>query len=283
MRINPVLNKELKLRMRKWKTAITLLVYLSILTLVTVFIIGNVFQSPYESYLDRENSMMIYIVLAMLQFFLISFISPALTSGSISGERERQTLDLLLCTEMRPISIILGKLFASLSEVILLVVASLPILSIVFVFGGISTVELIQIFIFYIVLAVTLGSIGLFFSTHIKKTTASNVITYAVVLFLMFGTIFVVIFYYGFIRKINSNNMSIPFLIYFNPFAGFGSLLMDQFGENVFSIKGLIGGINKGLVLWQINIIVNLIMSSILILLSAYRLNPGRKDIRKKS
>lgn len=282
MRINPVLNKELRLRMRGWKATITLTVYLAVLALVAIFIIINAFGSPYESVMDRENTMMAYTVLSMFQFFLIAFIAPALTSGSISGERERQTLDLLLCTEMAPHSIILGKLFASLSQVILLIVASLPVLSIVYLFGGISTFELLQTFFFYIVFAVTLGSIGLFFSTHIKKTTTSNVVTYAVILFLMFGTIFVTVLYYSFIN-ISPSKIDIPLLIYFNPFASFGALLADQFGMYKNMIMSF-GNASPKLPLWQVNIIINIVMSAILIVLSAYRLNPvrGKVSITKK-
>ncbi len=64
-------------------------------------------------------------------------------AGSIAGERERQTLDMLLATKMKPWSIVLGKLESSLSSVLMLAVSSLPVLSIVFIFGGVGILELV--------------------------------------------------------------------------------------------------------------------------------------------
>ena len=37
--------------------------------------------------------------MVMLQFGMLVLVAPAMTAGSISGERERQTLDLLLVTD----------------------------------------------------------------------------------------------------------------------------------------------------------------------------------------
>ena len=113
MKINPVLLKELKVRMRGWKAAGIIALYLLALTAVAVFIIYTVFTDPYTSSIDPQVSIGAYTGLAVIQFILIMFIVPALTAGAISGEREKQTLDLVLCTRLRPISIITGKLFAS--------------------------------------------------------------------------------------------------------------------------------------------------------------------------
>ena len=70
-------------------------------------------------------------------------VIPSNTSGSISGEKERKTLDILLSSKMSPYAIVIGKLMASLNMVMMLAVSSLPVLSIVFLFGGISIVDLI--------------------------------------------------------------------------------------------------------------------------------------------
>lgn len=51
----------------------------------------------------------------MLQFGMLVLVAPAMTAGSISGERERQTLDLLLVTNTGPVKLVLGKLLESFS------------------------------------------------------------------------------------------------------------------------------------------------------------------------
>ncbi|MEA4849522.1 MAG: hypothetical protein VB106_20015 [Clostridiaceae bacterium] len=287
MNINPVLLKELKVRMRGWKAAGIIALYLLVLTLVAVFIIYTVFTDPYSSSIDPQVSIGAYTGLAVIQFALIMFIVPALTAGAISGEREKQTLDLVLCTRLRPISIIAGKLFASTSQTLLLIIASLPIFSMVFLFGGISAKEILQLFGFYIVTAVTIGCIGIFFSTHFKRTTASTVFTYGTLAFLAFGTILIGIFYIRIVYQWDYQKF-LP-ILYSNPLAGFASLLAGQFGYSSggmnffpgFYITGSGQNLSslKAIDPWLGNIIFDVILSAVLLLLSAARINPVRKNI----
>ena len=66
------------------------------------------------------------------------FIVPAVTASSISGERERQTLDLMLTTRMSAGQIVGGKLLSALSTLLLLILSSFPAVAMVFVYGGIT-------------------------------------------------------------------------------------------------------------------------------------------------
>lgn len=279
MNINPVLQKELKLRMRGWRAAATIGIYLGFLALTAYFITVVARQDYYRSTIDPELSVGSYIALAVMQFVLISFIAPALTTGAISGEREKQTLDLLLCTRMTPLSIVAGKLFASISQIILLIIASLPIFSIVFLFGGISVKELLQLFGFFIIIALTFGSIGIFFSSYFKRTTAANVLSYGTIVFLYFGTIFFTVLYL--VATQNDNYQGLFPLLYANPLMGFTSILWEQFGRGVFDF--LPGfrfsgqGAAKAISPWVINMIFNIILSAVLLLSSAHRINPMRK------
>ncbi|MFQ9208670.1 MAG: ABC transporter permease [Clostridium fessum] len=61
---------------------------------------------------------------------------PALTASSISGERERQTLELMLTTTMEPRDMVLGKLASSLVTMLVLAVSALPVQALVFVYGA---------------------------------------------------------------------------------------------------------------------------------------------------
>ena len=279
MNINPVLQKELKLRMRGWRAAATIGIYLSFLALTAYFVTVVARQDYYRSTIDPELSVGSYIALAVMQFVLISFIAPALTTGAISGEREKQTLDLLLCTRMTPLSIVTGKLFASISQIILLIIASFPIFSIVFLFGGISVKELLQLFGFFLIISVTFGSIGIFFSSYFKRTTAANVLSYGTIVFLYFGTIFITVLYL--LATHNDNYQGLFPLMYTNPLMGFTSILWEQFGTGVFDFLPGFGfsvqGATKTTSPWIINMIFNIVLSIALLLLSAHRINPMRK------
>jgi ABC-type transport system involved in multi-copper enzyme maturation permease subunit len=290
MNINSVLYKELKVRMRSWKIVWLIMIYLAILAMSAVLVLMTTTQrySPYG--VDASMAIGAYTTLAIMQFLLIVFIAPSLTSGSISGERERQTLDLLLCTKMSPHSIVIGKLFSSISQIILLIVASLPIFSIVLLFGGISMGEVLKLFLFYIVVAITMGSIGIFFSTFFKRTTASNVITYGFILFLLFGTLFINVFYTQLILRGKAYEGVFP-LSYINPLTAFVSLLYEQFGGNGSGL-GILGifmslprtSVQKktplnSIPLWQVNIIISMVLSAVMLFLSSVKVNPIKKKL----
>ncbi|MCY6371601.1 ABC transporter permease [Clostridium ganghwense] len=291
MKINPVLLKEAKVRMRNWKAAGMIAIYVGILSFVALFILMNTLLDPYSSGITKEHFMIAYMFLAGIQITIISFIVPSLTSGCISGERERQTLDLLLCTKLSPSSIIIGKLFTSISQVLLLIVASLPIFSIIFLFGGISIGELLQLLLFYVVLTIMIGSIGIFFSTHLKRTTASTVLTYAVLFFLVVGTLIVTVFYYEFyIYRLPGNPVQKPTfpLLYINPAVAFIEMMAGQFGiHNGYLLPGINLGklsVFKHIKFWHVNLIINFVTSIVLLTLSSIRLNPiKRRDNKGKA
>lgn len=182
MMINPILERELKTRMRTWKTPILLLVYLAILG----FVVAMAFLAEYSSYsygvqgFDPTVVTGIYIAISLFQLGLLMFILPVFTATSISGERERQTLDLLLCTDISPWSIIFGKMSAALSFVLLMIVAAMPFTGVILLFGGVTLFDLIKIMLFYMATAFMVSSIGMFATTHFKKNISSIVMSYII-------------------------------------------------------------------------------------------------------
>ncbi len=188
--INPVLNKEFKLRFRSFKSFLGIFFYLLAMGIIIVGFVFIESQSNMQGFFKPHQSRSIFIMMSFLQFALILFITPGLTAGVISSERERQTLNIMLTTTQSSASIILSKLISAISYLLLLIIASLPLYSFVFLFGGISPMQVLTTIGFYIFTMIVIGSIGVFFSTLIRKTIISMVTTYAVTLFLVGGTAF---------------------------------------------------------------------------------------------
>ncbi len=190
---NPIIEKEIRSRMRSWRAPALLTLYLGLLGAVgyqTLSVLardhaltGGAGMNP------AQMGVQIFAVLAAMELLLISFMTPALTAGAISGERERQTLDLLLCTRVRPTAIVTGKLLSSLLFVLLLLLASVPLFSAVFLFGGVELDQVLSIVAIGLVTAVVLGSLGLFFSVVAQRSTAATVGSYALALLLLVGTL----------------------------------------------------------------------------------------------
>ena len=131
----------------------------------------------------------LFSFLVGFQVILLTFITPGLTSGAISSERERQTIDLLFVTRLRPFSIIWGKLLASMSFVVLLLVLSVPIFSLVFLFGGIELDQVVYAFLVTLVTALTLGALGIAFSTWLRRSLVATVVSYVGAFVLIVGTL----------------------------------------------------------------------------------------------
>ncbi|NNV03327.1 ABC transporter permease [Brevibacillus sp. MCWH] len=184
---NPVLVNEWKLRMRTRRSPWIIAFYLLALGMVTLTFIYLVTGG--RGYYNMNNSREMFIVLSILQLGMICFVVPGLTAGVISGERERQTLNVLLTTNISATKLILGKWLASLSFVTFLVFSTIPLYAIVFLYGGISPAQLLKVFGFYLVTMLALGSVGVLISTLIKRTGVATVLSYAVVFAYTAGTV----------------------------------------------------------------------------------------------
>jgi ABC-2 type transport system permease protein len=187
---NPIVAKEYRSRMRTWRSPLAMMVY--------VVLIAGLGYAMFSS-MARANSgfsgsvpnygQTLFKYLVVFQMVLITLVTPALTAGAISSERERQTIDLLFVTRIPPFSIIWGKLLASMSFVVLLLLLSVPIFSLVFLFGGIELDQVLYSFLVTIVAALALGLIGIAFSTWLRRTLAATVASYMAAFLLVFGTV----------------------------------------------------------------------------------------------
>jgi ABC-type transport system involved in multi-copper enzyme maturation permease subunit len=126
--------------------------------------------------------------LLLLETLLVLVLAPAFTTGAISLEREKQTLDLLVTTPLSTLGMVIGKLFSALVYVFLLIIASIPLASLVFVFGSVGPDDLVRAYVFLFALAFGMGALGLFVSALVKRTQTATVITFVLVLVLSIGT-----------------------------------------------------------------------------------------------
>ena len=189
MKNNPVYKREMLVRSRSFRIPLIIMIFNGILAVVALL---NMYQSiaqvKVSGSVRYENFLQLYAFVAALEFMLLMFIMPALTSASISGERERHTLELMFTTKIRPVEIVVGKLMSAFSQLMILVVSSLPILMLTFIYGSISSGDLMILLVSYVVGALYCGSLGIFASSLMKRSTFSNVITYGIMLVVVVGT-----------------------------------------------------------------------------------------------
>jgi len=126
--------------------------------------------------------------LLLIETLLVLVLAPAFTTGAISLEREKQTLDMLVTTPLSTLGMVIGKLLSALGYVFLLIIASIPFASLVFVFGGVGPEDLVRAYAYLFALAFGMGAVGLFISALVRRTQTATVITFVIVLILSIGT-----------------------------------------------------------------------------------------------
>jgi ABC-type transport system involved in multi-copper enzyme maturation permease subunit len=276
--INPVLLKELRQRFRSGKTSWLLALYLLV---IGVFVLGFMYLSWRNSpgFFQPNRSRELFIMLSATQLIMLAFVIPGLTAGVISGERERQTLNVLLTTQLTPWQIIWSKLVSSSAFMVLLVVATLPLYSIVFLYGGIAPGQVLGVFGFYLVTMFLFGCIGVACSSFFKRTGVSTVTTYGLAFALSAGTGFLAVFLYEMSRmqQVNWTPATwtgftagvVEFLQCINPVF----VLMEILGE-----RGIQTGVDLGLPYWGVYTVIYLTAGVMLLYWSARLLAPRKKS-----
>ena len=186
---NPVVAKELRGRMRGPRAFVVLTVYLVLMSsFVTLLYVVYVASTSGVS--SGANAQLIgkfvFGAVVGIELLLVCFIAPAFTAGAISGERERQTYDLLRTTLLSAHALVLGKLASALSFILLLLVAAFPLQSLAFLLGGVAPEEVLIASGLLIATAFLFGTSGIFFSSLMRRTLGSTVLTYA---FALMGTL----------------------------------------------------------------------------------------------
>ncbi len=178
---NPVILKELRGRMRGMRAFVLLTLHVMLLSGFVTLIYGAYAATSTNVYNSVSNQVVGKIVFGAvvgLELLLVCFITPALTAGAISGEREKQTFDLLRTTLLPAYALVLGKLGSAMLFVLILLVAALPLQSLAFLLGGVAPEEFFISVVLLVATAFLFGTAGIFFSSLMRRTLGSTVLSY---------------------------------------------------------------------------------------------------------
>ncbi len=192
--------KELRGRMRGRRAFVMLTAYLLLVagfawmieTLAERSFAGG-FNSSFSA--SAEIGRQLFMAIVFLLTLVTLILSPASTAGAISLEREKQTLDLLVTTPISSLAIVLGKLLSALSWILLLLLASIPVVALVFTFGGVAPDDVVRAYVVLLATALAFGAIGLFVSALVRRTQAATVINLVIVIAFTAGTAFLFVFW----------------------------------------------------------------------------------------
>lgn len=229
--VSAILVRELRGRMRGKRAFIFLTVYLGFLAAILWLALRT---TESMEMLTASQSVSIgrgiFSGVLLVETLVVVALAPAYTAGSISGEREKQTYDLLAVTPISSFSMVAGKLLSGLSYLGLVVGASFPIACLAFAFGGVGPEDLVR---GYLVLAATgigIGAIGVWCSAATSRTQAATVAAFIITALMVVGASAAWI---GLDSRIEDQTSARPpeSLLYLNPFVAQLDVICQATGE----------------------------------------------------
>ncbi len=180
---NPVLQRELLVNLRMPRAFALLFLYQALLGAVIYFAWpqDTRLDLSYNS-VDQGAAKQLTDLFFLGQYMLASLMAPSFAAGTVTGEKERKTYEMLLASPLRPSAIVLGKLIASLAHLAVLIFASLPIVMLCLPLGGVDFLEVLAAYFALLVSVITFGMISIACSSYFKRTAASLVVSYLLIL-----------------------------------------------------------------------------------------------------
>lgn len=126
----------------------------------------------------------IFYALSFALFAMMALISPVITANAVSREREANTLDLLLCTGIPRLTILLAKWIAAVSFQLMLIILLMPLFALAFQLGGIALDEYILCGALIMQAVIVYGMVGLAVSCHFRRSATATMVAIIFVAFL---------------------------------------------------------------------------------------------------
>ena len=255
----PIFGKELRSTARRKRSYFLRVGYLGFLLLFLVMV-WSTFSYPgygggvaWRQQRQAELGLAFFIAFSLFCVGAMGLIGPVLTATAVNSERLHRTLHVLLMTPINNWQIITSKLLSRMLIALTLIGLSLPVLALVRLLGGVELTQMFGVICLACVAALTGASIGLLFSTLLKRGYAVILLSYGVMGFLYVFLPMVAGFILSEMNGISSRFMGQLFST-FNPFLC-ASLLMQ--------------GTSIQYAAWEWCVVVHVIFSSLLVVLSA--------------
>ncbi|SEG25441.1 ABC-2 family transporter protein [Eubacterium ruminantium] len=275
MQINPITKKDIKITARGKRFFIELFIYELIVMITFVISIdilakgGNLKTSDYTTFSS------LFPAVSLVQLIIVSFVIPVMTGASISGEKERQTFDIMLTTATKPVFIVWGKLFSVVVRVIMFVIASIPLMAVSFVSGSISWSMLFLFIGMMVVYSFFIASLGIYASAICRRSMTAIIFSFVLIFVITFGTVLVALLeVVAFDRMIVSS----AFLL-LNPMVYFEGLFMVACDKQYILNMKFLGGLSeldKGYGLIIVSSFAMILLTMLFIIFASRKIDPLR-------
>ena len=175
----PLLTKDLIEQAARKRTYVLRIVYAVVLYGAALWIYADIAGGGARAgltNLGRGRDM--FQMLIVVQFAAIVVLLPAICCGAITAEKERDTLGLLLLTQLSPVTIVLEKLLSRLVTMGTYQLLSLPLFAVVYGLGGVELFEIIAAIWFLFWWSATVGAWSIYSSAWHRTTAGAFISAY---------------------------------------------------------------------------------------------------------
>lgn len=192
---NPILTRELRRRIRGKALVFSIIGYIVLMSISSILIL-LASQDPFTAARSQDTQKMLESLaetgftlfkwITAIQGLLVLIIAPTITAGMTTGEKEKKTFDFLRVTTITPWMYILGCFLSTVFYVSLALLCALPLISLAFLYGGISRVNVLAMGGVLLGCSMVLSSFGLLVSSVRDRTRTAQ----GIVVFMIFAALF---------------------------------------------------------------------------------------------
>ena len=172
----------------------------------------------------------LFIAISCVQYGAVFLFVPVFVAGVIANERETHSLDLLLTTQLSDREIVVGKLGSRLAVTGLLVLCTLPVVSLIGLFGGVAPGAVVRMQSATLLAMLYCGAHAVYFSTTTRSPMGALVRTYWwMALWILALPMIVGITTFGVLRGSRAaEQIVLPLLVAINPGGSFLSAAVPE-------------------------------------------------------
>jgi len=188
----PVFSYEMTRFSRRKSTFITRLVYIILLqSLLFLRYFAWLAESTYfrDTQAGTIDSQQLtafatdfFVIFAIVQYIVMILLTPIYVAGAVADEKQRRTLEFLLATDLSGAEIVLGKMAARVLNLLVFIIAGLPVIAFLQLFGGIDPELLLISTALCLITVVSISALGTFCSVMLKRPRDAIIICYMLVL-----------------------------------------------------------------------------------------------------
>lgn len=243
----PILTKELRVSSRRRRNFVLRGVYLAVLTAFVVLVWMGTFRwDSYGSYAYRVSRMAlagrtIIVWIAWFQFVVLQFVTVIMLSTAISEEIYAKTLGVLMTTPIHSFQIVVGKLFSKILQLLVLLAASLPMLAVLRVLGGVPWNFVVASLCITLTTALLVASVTMFFSIVFRWAFVSILMSIGTLAVFYAGIPLIVALFISatkLYRDAEATEWLAMLFIHYNPYAAMTFLTVTVFEPRAMGSSG---------------------------------------------